>query len=360
LDSGLSGSVLIVTPKIQYSEVVRDIELPRLIELEEHSEFTFAIASIINDGKGELDYQAVDRLLHPSKTTKSFLYLPARDISEISNVARQVANQRMAVTKKEGRVELVVDLQSRKAPAAGSDWSDLVIRTLQPLEGDRIPPPVSWAPLRRGLAALPELVQRSGATSVLVRGGAHLTMAFAVGAALPETAPWPVSVMDQFENRWGDGGRDDGQAVEFSIEHFFRPDEFGLPAVFVDFVPSLEPADTFGRHVVPCGYSSATRITLVGRPRMEASRGGATMDTVAEQIRSIAHDAGTNRVALFLRCPFAAAVLLGRRLNTLRLDLYEWDGVSDPPSYLRTITVASGEGGSPITNIHHIDREVPS
>lgn len=42
LGGGLSGSVLIVTPEIQDSEVVREIELPWLIDLEEHSEFTFA------------------------------------------------------------------------------------------------------------------------------------------------------------------------------------------------------------------------------------------------------------------------------------------------------------------------------
>jgi hypothetical protein len=358
LGEGLSGCVLIVTPEIQYSEVVRDIELPRLIELEEHSAFTFAIASTIDDDEGQLDYNAADHLLRPRKSLSAFLFLPAREIEEVTEVARRVAIQRMALANNEARAELVVDLQSRKPPAAGSDWSDLVIRTRPPREGEQVPPPEAWPPLRRGLSALPELVQRSGAKSILVRGGSHLAMAFAVGAALPDTAPWPVSVLDQFGNRWGGGCDGEAQALESSDQLLVSPDQVGMPAVFVDLVPSLEPADTFGRYVAGGRYISATRITLIGRPLMDASRGDVTMHEVADRIRSIAHDAGTNRVALFLRSPFAAAVLLGRLLNTLILDLYEWDGASDPPSYIRTVSVSSGHGGSPITNIHHINREV--
>jgi hypothetical protein len=203
------------------------------------------------------------------------------------------------------------------------------------------------------LSVLPELVQKSGATRVLVRGGAHLSIAFALGAALPDTATWPVRVLDQFGNYWGEG-EGNPQELQVATDSSDAP---GRPAVFVDLVPSAEPADTFGRFV-SCGqFESSTRISLSGRPVLDPLRGEATARSITEAIRNVAYQAGTNRVALFLRCPFPVSVLLGRHLNTLRLDLYEWDGTADPPNYVRAVSVASGQGGSPIVDIHQREPE---
>jgi hypothetical protein len=353
LSDGLSGCVLIVTTDIENSSVVRNIELPKLIELEEQSDFTFAIASIVEGGDGQLDYGAADRYLKPSKSLGTFLYLPARDEEEVAEVARLVAAQRMVLVRKNSSSELVIDVQSRRPPGAGMDHADLVLRTRPPDEGQRVPAPSAWPPLRRGLSALPELVDKSGASSVLISGGAHLTMALAVGAALPVTSQWPLTVRDQFGNIW-DNGDGAAQAVEVNTVPL---EGIGPPAVFVDLVPSPEPADTFGRYVAGDLFGSATRITLAGRPLVDATVGGATTRRIAEEIRRVASAANTNRIALFLRCPFPSAVMLGRLLNTLRLALYEWDDTTDPPTYIRTITVSSGHGGSPISQIHLIDPE---
>ena len=52
MSSGLSGAVLVVTPEIEDSGAIRDIELPRLLELEKHSEFTLAVGSTVEEQPG--------------------------------------------------------------------------------------------------------------------------------------------------------------------------------------------------------------------------------------------------------------------------------------------------------------------
>ena len=49
--SGMSGAVLIVTPDIKDSSCIKDLELPRLLALEEQGTFTLSIASTIKKKK---------------------------------------------------------------------------------------------------------------------------------------------------------------------------------------------------------------------------------------------------------------------------------------------------------------------
>ena len=63
MQSGLSGAVLLVTPNIAASSVVKEIELPHLLRLEAEGAFTLSIASTIEAETGGLDYSAPDRLL---------------------------------------------------------------------------------------------------------------------------------------------------------------------------------------------------------------------------------------------------------------------------------------------------------
>jgi hypothetical protein len=121
-------------------------------------------------------------------------------------------------------------------------------------------------------------------------------------------------------------------------------------AVYVELVDTPAPVDSFSAHVDqrPERYSGVARIHPNLAIRLQPSSGGATAATVARHIRECASRVGTNQVDLFLRVPFPIAVLLGRLLNTLAVDPYEWEGGDTPPRYVRTVTVASGVGGGPI------------
>ena len=74
-------------------------------------------------------------------------------------------------------------------------------------------------------------------------------------------------------------------------------------------------------------------------------------------IRQAASRSETSEVHLLLRCPWTVALLFGRMLNTIRVNLYEWeDGPDDydslvAPRYLPSLVVRSGAGGSPIEKV---------
>ena len=63
LSMGLSGGVLLVTEKIKRSGVVRNTELPLLLDLEKVPNFVLAVGTVIRDADGRLDYSAADSLL---------------------------------------------------------------------------------------------------------------------------------------------------------------------------------------------------------------------------------------------------------------------------------------------------------
>ena len=70
------------------------------------------------------------------------------------------------------------------------------------MEGDRRPNRSGLEDLRHFLADLPELRARAGADQVRVQGGAHLSAAFALGAALPTTLMGRVEAVDTEGQLW--------------------------------------------------------------------------------------------------------------------------------------------------------------
>lgn len=76
---------------------------------------------------------------------------------------------------------------------------------------------------------------------------------------------------------------------------------------------------------------------------------------MAGLIREAAVANQTTSVALCLRAPFPLALMLGRRLNTLDVTLFEWEG-GHPPHYVPVITISSGLG-SPVLTVPDPDYE---
>jgi hypothetical protein len=362
LTAGLSGAVLLVTPQIRRSTVVREIELPRLLTLEADPAFTFAVGSTVRRrptrqqrATGQLpglDFTAPDRLLaQPDDTLQRFKQYPLFDSDNVAALARELAAQRMAAVRTLRDPTLLLDIQTRLDPRGTPPEVPLAVRIPSPSLGRRTPNPAVWTALASFLDDLPRLLAIAQAQRLHVRGGGHLSIAFALGAAVPTTSSWSVTVEDQTGEIWGSASPDIPPEIISGPSIAHRAAPLGSPvAIHIDLALSDPPGDAFGVHLArhPDRYAAILRLVPVQRSRLLPTAGAAVVTGLAQRIRACAAEAGTHRVHLFLRTPFPVVVLLGRALNTLEITLYEWDDISDPPDYIQTATVASGRGGGPV------------
>ena len=366
MQSGLSGAVLVVTPDIAASSVVKEIELPHLLRLEAEGEFTLSIASTIEAESEGLDYSAPDRLL--SRTAPDLRGLrqdPALNAREIANIARSHCRQRMEALRpgieSAGQV-IDINLQTRIVPAAIGPDGDLVLRLRPPVPGDRRPHRQGLEDLRLFLGDLPHLLEIAGARHARVSGGAHLSVAFALGAALPTTLLGEVDAYDTAGHAWSisDNAPAPGASTRLLeiMDHSHREASRGDAVVYVDLLPTRsDPA--FDRLVKahPGRFVSVFHIRPAADGNLLPEDAGAIVSEASHAIRQAASRSETPEVHLLLRCPWTVALLLGRTLNTIRVSLYEWeDGPGDcdslvAPRYLPSLVVRSGAGGSPIERV---------
>ena len=356
LATGLSAGILVVTPDITKSEVIRGLELPTLLELSKHPDFPMVIAHrevVKKEGETvtRLDHDAPDRLLQRiPPDLKAIKQYPLGTMAHAFDVARPIALHRMSLHRATGDTRVTLDLQTRLAPRAASVDSPLVVRTTPPEAGHRVPPAHVWDDLSAFVAFLPALLSEAGADEILIRGGAHLTVAYALGAALPETSPWRLFVEDpQRQVSWEASARGD-DAIPVAEDR--RPyGVLGKPiTVFLDLVPGMPPNRAYETEVLRLRDDLSGVLALANQGDL-IPHGSlvTTVDQVARQIRDFAAVMGTSDVHLYLRAPWVAALLLGRRLNTFRVYLYELDQAEDgPPFYVPSIVVMSGQGGSPV------------
>lgn len=364
LDSRLSGAVLLVTAEVGKSYVIREIELPQLLDLARSDAFTFSIASRIESEPGKLDYEAPDRLLGQRRRRLARMsQQPVSTGRERADVARAQARRRIDAIRGEIQAAggvLVIDVQTRIPPFAARTDADLVLRLRPPLEGDRRPNRAGLEELSLFLADLPELAARAGAESARIRGGAHLSVAFALGAALPTTLMGRVEAVDTEGRVWAIDGNARPGPEEMLVE--ISPVEGGAEsgpiAVFLDLLPTRSDA-AFDDFVAAREGDFASVLHLrAGRDGdLEPTDAATLVGEAAHRIRQLAGERRSVEVHLVLRCPWNVALLLGRALNTLRLHLYEWengpadDGSPAEPRYLPSLVVRSGSGGSPIERV---------
>ena len=366
LESGLSGAVLLVTPEIEKSLVVRDVELPQLLGLARNEAFTFSVLSLLERGPGKLDYDAPDRLLaQPSGTLGGFKQEPAHTQRQRADAARAQCQRRMQAIRRDveaaGRV-VAIDVQTRIPPFATRSDADLVLRLRPPVDGDRRPNHQGLHDLKLFLADLPQLVALAGAEHVMVRGGAHLSAAYALGAALPTTLIGHVEVVDSAGNAWaltGNAPVPDRPNQLLSVEPGIpTPASAGAVLIYLDLLPTRSDAafddfvaDGAGR------FASVHHLRPTRDGTLRPEEAAAIIGEASRTIRGLAGQLRTSEVHLLLRCPWTIALLLGRSLNTLRVHLYEWeDGPDDHgnlanPRYLPSLVVRSGAGGSPVESV---------
>jgi TIR domain len=318
LDEGLSGAALLITPEIAHSSVVRDIEVPGLLQLEPDPGFTFAIGSTIADqaapatgstARGGLDYTAADTLLaQPPGTLERFKQYPMFDDADIAALAREMAAQRMEAVRTLNNPELLIDIQTRFRPRGTPPGIPLAVRTMPPAEGQHLPSPQIWPPFAAFLADLPELLSIAGAKRLRITGGAHLTVAVALGAAVPTTSRWPVTAEDQDGRIWGlPGSEVTGPGITLREQAVPRQTSTPAPAaIYIDLVPDPPPGDAFARHIADHGdhYARVTRLEPSRRQLIPPDASAGLVDELASRIRTNAAEASTNHIDLFLRVPF--------------------------------------------------------
>lgn len=355
LVSGVAGALLVVTPKLAPrrtpTDFILDLEVPTILDTLVPAGAVVAVLNTVTDNAGHLNRGAPGTLYRRAEAS-SFTQFSSVD-GTLEDMGRTLARERLRqLRSRRGCDELVVDLQTRRASTGFASDGDLVFRTVPPTDS-RTPARVVWEDLAAFTSWLPDVVAEQRAPEVLLTGGAHLSVAFAVGTALPATTGTPIAVRTAEGETW----RVAAHAQRWGWRRLLRPvslrclrwrGEGDALAVLVDLVPT--PADrTFTAHLEANHRSYRSGAIIKANRTWDGSSGPRVVADVARRIRGLAarHD---QQVHLFLRTPWAAAALLGAHLNTLRVTLYEWDNTRSNPLYVKTISVVPGLR-NPVTDI---------
>ena len=358
LESGLSGAVLLVTPEVRCSRIVREIELPKLLELETNTAFTLSVMSLIEHKTGKLDYDAPDRLLaQPPGTLKRLNQAPAWTPSQKAAAAHAHCRRRMQAINEDVKAAgkmITLDVQTRVAPSTAQGDEDLILRLRPPVGGKRLPHRQGLKDLQLFLAGLPQLLQDAGARHARLSGGAHLSAAYALGAALPTTLFGRTEVIDTEGRIWVLNGNPPAPDVSNRFLNVKAVATACAPSgeilVYLD-LRSPPSNGAFHEFVVENGgrFASAFQVRPLRDGNLNPEDAEAIIGEASQLIRERAGQFQTTTVHLLLRCPWPVAFLLGRTLNTIRAHLYEWD--DGPDAYAPSLVVRSGAGCSPIEQV---------
>lgn len=363
LADGLSGGVLVITQDVANSRVVRQIEAEKLIQLHlADPRFQLLVANDVRSKSGQVDYSAPDRLLSRPQEELKGVDQRGTDDDELLRLAKSAVSHRMVQNRDRvaalGYFDLTIQTRN-VGQVYDRTGAQLDIR-LRPSANERLPSADGLRDLQRTLSFLPDAVVTAGAKSVRVRGGAHLSVAYALGAALPSSRVGAVTVIDQREDEW----RGSSEAHFPTEPHTLQEN---LPVVHdasqkarvlahVDLLPTRSDS-AFTRFVAEQSgtYASAVVIRHANSDLVWPGAAETIAAEIAAEIRALSGEHDNAPVDLLLRCPFAIAVLLGRLSNTLRVRVFEWDDskVRDDESarYVPTLEVQASNPSGPITAV---------
>lgn len=370
LAGGLAGAVLVVTPEMEYSTVVRQRELPKLLELDRTPHFGFGIANTLRTASGGVDYAAPDRILDQVPGTLSNKKQHAVDSAlERKQLIRDLViehiQQKKAAIRDAGSIIRILT-QTRTPPQAWEeDLADLKIR-LRPADGGRLPNPRGLEDLALALPVVADGVSASGAKTVHISGGMHLSVALAVGAALPSTVVRKILVEDVDGNVWESGPAAQHHSdPELLIRHnhlantISPKEDRSKVLIYMDLMPT--PSDAALKAVLKKRADEFVAFEHYKSPSGQMVSHLDAPSIAAEMIHKIKRASGENsnaEVHLLFRGPYTLAVLLGRLLNSLRVVAYEWDdSPAEPdggpvPRYEPVLSLCPSVPGGPITLVH--------
>ncbi len=365
LTQGLSAAVLVVTPDIADSEIVRKRELPRLLQLDDDPAFSLCIANGVARpaSSSKCDFDAPDRLLRlaPARTLadkkQSNILDPSGEIEIVRDLLMHRVQQRKSLIREQDR-PFTIRVQSRPTPfALDAGEDDLHIR-IKAASNGRLPSPDGLQLLQTTLPLISDAVYAADAKAVRISGGAHLAVALALGAALPETKIGILEVLDVQGQPWTSLAGDEPSTNDLHTDVIDaggsqRSGARGRVAVFVSLTP--DPDRTAFERLVresADGFSTAAIVSTTGNSRIDPRESGRLSAAVAQTIKRFAASSGRAEVHLAFHGPYTTAVLIGRYLNTLRTVVYEWEGESaDGPSYTPVLILEPGTTAGPITNV---------
>lgn len=366
LTGGLSAAVLIVTPEIVDSEIVRERELPRLLQLDADPAFSLCIANKVprSDEDSKCDYDAADRLLRlsPARTLadkkQSNVLTKAGEIEIVRDLLMHRIEQRRPEIRSENR-PFTMRIQTRPTPfAIEADEEDLHLR-IKAADSGRLPSNSGLEHLKRTLSLTSDAVYAAGARTVRIMGGAHLSIALAIGAALPETKIGNVEVLDLRGALWkSNSPADDPQwsTVEVELIQSRRklgPSGRARVAIFVS-LASHPDRSSFERLLNDSSetFDTAAVITINTKDQIDPREGARVGAAITQQIKQLSAIHGRAELHLAFHGPYTMAVLLGRHLNTLRTVVYEWDGDhAEYPRYVPALVLEPGVSNGPITEV---------
>ena len=290
-----------------------------MLQLEKDPAFTLSVISSIEHDSGKLDYEGPDRLLgQPQGTLARFKQAPADNQRQRADVARAQCQRRMQAVKNDVEAAghtITIDVQTRVPPFATLMEAELVLRLRPPLDGHRRPHPLGLQDLQWFLADLPQLLALAGAQSARIQGGAHLSAAFALGAALPTTLIGRVDVIDTAAKVWSLKASPPlhQSSTKHLTWHARQPPTHttGPIVLFMDLLPTRSDA-AFDALVQEQSkqFSAAFHVRPTGDRTLEAEGAEDLVGEASRIVRELANQHQTSEVHLLLRCPWPVALLL--------------------------------------------------
>lgn len=363
LSDGLSGGVLVVTKDVVNSKIVRQIEAEELIRLHRSDpHFQLLIANDIRSESGKVDYTAPDRLLSRVREELKTVDQRGTTSSELLRLTKTAVSHRMTQHRERvasnGYFELTVQTRN-VAQVYDRTGAQLDIR-VRPSTHERLPNPEGLRDLQDTLSSLPDAVVTAGAREVRISGGAHLSVAFALGAALPSSRVGTISVYDQRGEEWN--GRSEPTfsstpLVTSQVQETSQADSGRAHVLaYVDLLPTRsDPA--FERFIRenPSAFAAIAIIRSANDGLIRPADADALAAEVTAHIRDVSGTHGNAAVDLLLRCPFPLAVLIGRLSNTLRVRVFEWDdseqGDDVQARYTAALSIHASAPSGPITDV---------
>mgnify|MGYP000853477989 FL=1 len=349
-----SGGVIVATPDIGHSDFVQRQELPRLLAHAERHGMRIAVDNAIRgtDDPGRIDVRKpLDLLGLPQETLDNFTQYDMMGVEHAAN-----AHPGLPVTENYGidsyiehllrsRMEPLrnhpVYLDIHTYPGLGSDIpdnreADLRIRLCLPgypgaeCHRERV---AALRRLKLTLRSIGEALHAAGPERVIVTGGAHQSIALALGGMLSERRlACPVIVEDRY-GAWGLPNDHDPQVFRVSEPVTVDEGEWDPSAqtvavlvagpqtdsrMFTDFVAKLR---------TPIARAAIIEAFDPNRPgdptaTIDAREGTRLATRIAAEVTGLAGGPGSE-ILLCHALSFPLAVLLGRLLNKYRIVCYE-------------------------------------